>query len=196
MTRPDRSLPRRQAPPLSREANDRTNGRPVSMSRTTLGGRGSPDKKAADDPGSRSGRYRSETSLCAASGSGYRPGAAPPADSRLRATVGARRPSWLVPRGGRPAGRPPRLRFPRGPRSAVRVLAGLSSAFPRPSSGRSAGRGNAFPVSLFGCRRHPGFWPGYSATSESSGCCGAVGAVSRALSFSKATRRTKLLKEI
>ena len=44
------------------------------MSRTTLGGRGSPDKKAADDPGSRSGRYRSETSLCAASGSGYRPG--------------------------------------------------------------------------------------------------------------------------
>jgi len=74
MTRPDRSLPRRQAPPLSREANDRTNGRPVSMSRTTLGGRGSPDKKAADDPGSRSGRYRSETSLCAASGSGYRPG--------------------------------------------------------------------------------------------------------------------------
>jgi len=73
MTRPDRSLPQRQAPPLSREANDRTNGRPVSMSRTTLGGRGSPDKKAADDPGSRSGRYRSETSLCAASGSGYRP---------------------------------------------------------------------------------------------------------------------------
>jgi len=40
-------------------------------------------------------------------------------------------------------GRPPRLRIPRGPRTAVRVLAGLSSAFPRPSLGRSAGRGNA-----------------------------------------------------
>ena len=161
------------------------------MSRTTLGGRGNSDKKRPTirAPG-RAATVRK--SPCARLPSG----AAPPADSRLRATVGARRPSWLVPRGGRPAGRPPRLRFPRGPRSAVRVLAGLSSAFPRPSSGRSAGRGNAFPVSLFGCRRHPGFWPGYSATSESSGCCGAVGAVSRALSFSKATRRTKLLKEI
>ena len=58
MTRPDRSLPRRQAPPLSREANDRTNGRLVSMSRTTLGGRGILNQKAANDPGSRSGRYR------------------------------------------------------------------------------------------------------------------------------------------
>jgi len=44
------------------------------MSRTTLGGRGILNQKAANDPGSRSGRYRSETSLCAASGSGYRPG--------------------------------------------------------------------------------------------------------------------------
>ena len=113
MTRPDRSLPRRQAPPLSREANDRTNGRPVSMSRTTLGGRGSPDKKAADDPGSRSGRYRSETSLCAASGSGYRPG-----PRHLLIPGSGQRSALAVRRGWFPvAGVPPDARHGSGSRA-------------------------------------------------------------------------------
>jgi len=63
----------------------------------------------------------------------------------------------LVPRGGRPADDRHGSRFPRGPRSAVRVLAGLSSAFNRPSVGRSAGRLNALSVLPAGCRRHPAF---------------------------------------
>ena len=62
-------------------------------------------------------------------------------------------------------GRPPRLRIPRGPRIAVRVLAGLSSAFNRPSVGRSAGRLNALPLVGITVSRHraSGFW-GYPST--------------------------------
>jgi len=127
------------------------------MSRTTLGGRGNqilvrPTFRAP-------GRAATVRKMVLVRGCrlGTPTEAALPADSRLRATVGARRPSWLVPRGGRPAGRPPRLPIPRGPRSAVRVLAGLSSAFNRPSVGRSAGRLNALPVLSAGCRRHPAF---------------------------------------
>ena len=83
------------------------------MSRTTLGGRGSPDKKAADDPGSRSGRYRSEKSLCAATGSGYRPG-----PRHLLIPGSGQRSALAVRRGWFPvAGVPPDARHGSGSRA-------------------------------------------------------------------------------
>lgn len=51
----------------------RTEGR-LAGPGAPLGGRGSPNQKAATDPGSRSGRYLAEMSLCAATGSERRPG--------------------------------------------------------------------------------------------------------------------------
>ncbi len=84
MTRPDRSLPRRQAPPLFFGVSQKTRPderkaaiAPPGASRDQAPpglGVGSLNSCAAYVPGSRSGRYRSETSLCAAAGSGYRPG--------------------------------------------------------------------------------------------------------------------------
>jgi len=116
---------------------------------------------------------------------GARRPAVPP-DSRFRASIGCagkcHPPSFIVifdqaqrsRAFGSPwwasGGRPPRFQIPRGPRIAVRVLAGLSSAFPRPFLGRSAGRGNAlccleagFPVPGF---RFFGFFCSYPQTPQ------------------------------
>ena len=102
--------------------------------------------KAAYVPGSRTGRYPLRC-----------PRARPPVRNAVRgrvtclfrATVRARGPLWLVPRGGRPADDRHGFRIPRGPRTAVRVLAGLSSAFPRPSLDRSAGQAGRPRGTLF-----------------------------------------------
>ena len=124
----------------------------------------------------------SKTCLCAFARSGLpRPGALPLssvgcADPKNRRNSSDSAYGRRSPSGGSASfafgspwwasgGRPPRLRIPRGPRIAVRVLAGLSSAFNRPSLGRSAGRLNALPLVGITVSRHraSGFW-GYPST--------------------------------
>ena len=132
--------------------HDRTNGRPVSRSRSTPGRAGESGSGAATVPGSGSGRYRlSKSFLSAAAGSGYRPG---PRHllipgSGQRSALAVRR-GWFPVAGVRRDDRHgSRSRAGRDQRSAFwRVFRQRSPGAPSPSISGPLGRtGERFPGS-------------------------------------------------